>query len=236
MQVLSLADDVYFAVSEGQGIFLDLKRDDYSAVPIPSALERPRCELTDASVSQDLAPHIDELIGAGLVACQPARAGGLLAYQSILPPQSNLLRPDDQRAFGIGGEASVSVCAGPGDMFDLLLASMSAARLLKRQNIHAVITRVRARKARATKTHSLAEVRRQTALFRKLRPWYPRRYVCLFDALALLEFLAKREIFPTWVFGVQAQPFGAHCWVQLGDQLLNESTEYAAQFTPIMAV
>jgi len=54
--------------------------------------------------------------------------------------------------------------------------------------------------------------------------------------LALLEFLAIKNLYPTWVFGVQAQPFGAHCWLQEGDKLLNESVEYAGQFTPIMAV
>ncbi|RYZ14310.1 MAG: lasso peptide biosynthesis B2 protein [Alphaproteobacteria bacterium] len=59
---------------------------------------------------------------------------------------------------------------------------------------------------------------------------------CLYDALALLEFLALKNLYPTWVFGVQAQPFGAHCWLQSSDILLNESTEYAGQFTPIMTV
>ncbi|RYG35012.1 MAG: lasso peptide biosynthesis B2 protein [Burkholderiales bacterium] len=59
---------------------------------------------------------------------------------------------------------------------------------------------------------------------------------CLYDALALVEFLALRKLYATWVFAVQAQPFGAHCWVQTGEHLLNEATEYAQEFTPIMEV
>jgi hypothetical protein len=54
--------------------------------------------------------------------------------------------------------------------------------------------------------------------------------------LALIEFLARRRLYPLWVFGVQAQPFGAHCWVQSNGHLLNEGMEYARQFTPIMSV
>jgi hypothetical protein len=50
----------------------------------------------------------------------------------------------------------------------------------------------------------------------------------------LLEFLAVYGHFPRLVFGVQAQPFSAHCWVQHADLLLNATLEDAVAFTPIM--
>ncbi len=126
---------------------------------------------------------------------------------------------------------------GARDMWDLFSASHRASLLLKRRHIHEIVCGVRDRKAEASPAGECVDILKQhTAIFRKLRPWYPRGYLCLFDALALVEFLARRHLFPTWVFGVQAQPFGAHCWVQAGDQLLNEGAEFANQFTPIMAV
>jgi hypothetical protein len=35
---------------------------------------------------------------------------------------------------------------------------------------------------------------------------------------------------------VQAKPFGAHCWLQSGETLLNETLEFAGEFAPIMVV
>lgn len=79
------------------------------------------------------------------------------------------------------------------------------------------------------------EMRALTAAFHGLRPYYPRRYLCRFDSLALLEFLSGHQQYPVWVFGVKAEPFGAHCWIQHGACVLNDSLDHVRQFTPIMA-
>jgi hypothetical protein len=71
--------------------------------------------------------------------------------------------------------------------------------------------------------------------FNRLRPYYPRNYICRFDSLALIEFLAEYEQYPLWVFGVKSKPFGAHCWVQDGGLVLNDNIDYVERFTPIMA-
>lgn len=72
--------------------------------------------------------------------------------------------------------------------------------------------------------------------FNTLRPWFPRNYLCLFDSLALLELLARYHLFPSWVFGVHAEPFEAHCWVQQHDVVLNDTLARVERFAPIMAV
>ena len=59
---------------------------------------------------------------------------------------------------------------------------------------------------------------------------------CLYDSLALLEFLAHYGIYPDWVFGVQTRPFAAHCWVQHGDIVFNDTVEHVRGYTPIMVV
>lgn len=74
------------------------------------------------------------------------------------------------------------------------------------------------------------------AIFHKLRPFYVRKYLCLYDSLALVEFLAHHRFFPHWTFGVTAKPFNAHCWVQDNDCVLNDTVEYVRGFTPIMVV
>ena len=79
------------------------------------------------------------------------------------------------------------------------------------------------------------EARRLVSIFDLLRPFFPANYLCLFDSLALVEFLAPYGLFPTWVYGVEAEPFNAHCWIQEGDVLFNDLVDRVRLFTPIMA-
>lgn len=234
---LTLNEDVYFCVTEGQGVFLDLRQDDYSAVPLPPEFSRGDIVASDDAISAAFEPFRADLIAAKLLVARTGHPGGFLAYQSITRPTTHIFHPDDQRAFGLPGATLGKVRLSVRDVVDFLLASRRAAHLLKTRAIHETVRSVRTRKAaHARREQDLEAIRRQTAIFRKLRPFYPRGYLCLYDALALIEFLARRRLFPTWVFGVQAQPFGAHCWVQSGEYVLNESTEYANQFTPLMTV
>lgn len=81
-----------------------------------------------------------------------------------------------------------------------------------------------------------ARAARLIAAFRDLRPLYPRPYLCLFDSLALLEFLASFRLFPRVVFGVIADPFQAHCWLQDGSMVLNDDLERVERYIPILSL
>jgi hypothetical protein len=72
--------------------------------------------------------------------------------------------------------------------------------------------------------------------FRTLRNIFPRSYLCLFDSLALLNFLAYHDVTAAWVFGVTSEPFSAHCWVQVDELVVNDPLDRARLFTPIMTV
>jgi transglutaminase superfamily protein len=72
--------------------------------------------------------------------------------------------------------------------------------------------------------------------FRRMRPYYPRAYLCMFDSLALIHFLALRGLGADFVFGVDLTPFEAHCWVQCGDVVLNDDINVVRRYTPIMLV
>jgi hypothetical protein len=74
-------------------------------------------------------------------------------------------------------------------------------------------------------------------VFRRLSAWtYTAKDACLFDSLALYEFLYRLGIMTTWVIGVRAKPFTAHCWVQHGSLVLNDTITHAQDFTVILAV
>jgi hypothetical protein len=78
-----------------------------------------------------------------------------------------------------------------------------------------------------------AAIAEEVARFELMRPWYPRARVCLFDSLALMNFLLARGLAPTLVLGVRARPFSAHCWLESGAVCLNDAAEACDAYTPI---
>lgn len=121
----------------------------------------------------------------------------------------------------------------------LLLACARVTHMLRRWSLARIVRAIERRKRLNEKTASSAATERVRQLvlhFYALRPIYPRDYLCMFDSLALLEFLAPHGVYPDWVFGVRSDPFEAHCWIQSGDVLLNESTEKATLYQPIMCI
>jgi len=114
-----------------------------------------------------------------------------------------------------------------------------ASRELSRQPLQVTLEAVRARKARSMARADASDFDRARALvlgFNRLRWYYPRPYLCLFDSLALVHFLARFDLFPDWVFAVSADPFEAHCSVQWGNVVLNDTVERVSALTPIMYV
>jgi hypothetical protein len=65
---------------------------------------------------------------------------------------------------------------------------------------------------------------------------FPRRDQCLPDALALRAFLTWQSYPARIVFGVQSEPFQAHCWVQCDNVLLAQDLETVISFNPILAL
>lgn len=70
---------------------------------------------------------------------------------------------------------------------------------------------------------------------------HARRYVpvetsCLLDSIALVKFLARRRLSSDLIFGVTHHPFAAHCWVQAGDWVMNDTVGNVIAHTPIRKV
>jgi hypothetical protein len=113
---------------------------------------------------------------------------------------------------------------------DLRLRTGALARTL------AVTERRRLRAESSRAIRSTPHVSALVAAFQMFRPLYPRSYLCLFDSLALLEFLAGYHILPRVVFGVVADPFQAHCWLQDGSTVINDELERVGKYKPILSV
>jgi hypothetical protein len=124
----------------------------------------------------------------------------------------------------------------PGALLSFALATVRAHRLLKQHPLAEIVRQVQARKHRRTTRHDEGDrVYTVVKQFELLRPYFPRAYLCLFDSLALLEMLALEGIHPQWVFGVRAEPFAAHCWLQMGNVVINDAMDKIVEYKPIMA-
>ncbi|HEY0310958.1 MAG TPA: lasso peptide biosynthesis B2 protein [Allosphingosinicella sp.] len=69
--------------------------------------------------------------------------------------------------------------------------------------------------------------------FDVMRPYLPGTSRCLPRSMLLLEFLRLKGEEAAWVFGVRTHPFSAHCWVQCGETVLNDTIDHVRWFTPI---
>ena len=72
--------------------------------------------------------------------------------------------------------------------------------------------------------------------FNRARLYLPVATSCLLDSLSMAKFLARRQIDTSIVFGVTRDPFAAHCWVQVGDTVLNDTVGNVTAHTPIRIV
>ncbi|HEX3913133.1 MAG TPA: lasso peptide biosynthesis B2 protein [Steroidobacteraceae bacterium] len=184
-------------------------------------------ESRNGTLTDESRTLLSELIARGLLTENPDHANGTPEISVSIPVQT--LMSDVERI-------DLNHCVRR--VFSFLASAAIAAVWLKQpisQTVSWVIERKRRRK-HAPAQFNVDLARDLIAIFCRLRPFYNRRYLCLFDSLALLNFLARYDIFPTWVFGVQSEPFAAHCWVQHDEFVLNDTVDRVRLYTPLMAV
>jgi hypothetical protein len=119
-----------------------------------------------------------------------------------------------------------------------LRSTAAAAIAIRRWPLERVIERVKTRnETHRAEVIDVEQAQRLVTSFAAIRPvLFSSRDACLFESLALSEFLARHGVHPTWIFGVQARPFAAHCWLQLDGAVLNDTVDHVIGYTPIMAV
>jgi hypothetical protein len=99
------------------------------------------------------------------------------------------------------------------------------------------LVRVRKGAAEADNSPTLSQSLIRSALvFERLLVWAPFQGQCVFRAAMLRRFLARRGLDADWVFGVRTWPFAAHCWLQVGDIVINDRIDHVAGYVPVMVI
>lgn len=126
------------------------------------------------------------------------------------------------------------------DVINFLCACCAAALALRWCSLEAIVESVRCRKGFASRQGNPSQVERAIDLsgrFRRLRIFaFSAEGHCLFHTLALMNFLRRYELSPTWIVGVKTAPFRAHSWLQQEDFVLDSSPESAGFYTPLLVV
>ena len=261
----SLAHHVFVCRQDGHVVFLDVKKDRYFALPsaqtagladlvpgwpVDSGLplgarscglestDTPAAQAADADTVQPLSeppecgslPPVLELLLEQGILISSERGGKSAVPVAPASPETELIvdELDDTRP------------VKPIAFLRFVRSAIVARLLLKHRSFEYVVKRVHERNlANRDRGDALGPDRllHAVAAFAALRPFFfTVKDECLFDALALSEFLSGYRVFPQWIFGVQARPFAAHCWLQLGNTVLNDTVEHVRRYAPIMAV
>jgi len=106
-----------------------------------------------------------------------------------------------------------------------LVSTLTSATRLRKRNMSA--------DAATGEDHSEKLLLEASADFVRARPYIPIETCCLLDSISMLKILARKRLHANLVFGVTSAPFSAHCWLQEGDLVLNDTVGNAKANTPI---
>jgi hypothetical protein len=235
----ALADHVFVCLNGEHLVLLDLKEDRYWALeaaqtagfgPLVDGWPVKVAGVTEGadSPSPETTAAIEVLVGRGLLT-QGVPPGKDATPVTAIAPTRELVSETD-------------TSGGPrvGSWLKFFTASALAKLALRAWPFERVILRVKRRKellGRNARPLDAERARKLVEAFARYRVFlFSSKDECLYDSLALLEFMSRYGIYPDWVFGVQTRPFAAHCWVQHGDIVFNDTVEHVSGFTPIMVV
>ena len=235
--ILHLSSHVRACEVDGQVILLDLTRGRYLGIgagqaralanvvagwPLPSSSISTSEAPTSSPATSRLATR---LLAQGILS--DGRCDTLMSV-SIKPPEATLA-PEH-----IALQApSITTARVIRFMRAVSLAYLSL-RFRSLQSIAVAVSRRRQRSA-SRSAADINALRDSVSVYQRLRPLvFTVRDKCLFDSLALVEFLAAEDMHPQWVIGVKTHPFAAHSWVQSGPLVLNDSHEHVRSYRPIL--
>jgi hypothetical protein len=233
MSKLFLSNDSFVCHSMGYMVFLDLRRERYLALPPDDAARLRSFLSSNAPLSVNDGPY----------ECDVA---------SMLEVQGLLVRDGERgRSFApsVAAEPRVAICADDEvlprlhnvDIMHFVSAWATVSTLLRLRSLRAIVSRVKARKTRransAAPSNEAREMLGLARIFAILQPMLPSSGSSdIRKSLTLIEFLARYDLYPAWVFGVRLSPFAAASWVQHGDAVLSSSVDSIRGYTPLMVI
>lgn len=240
MSAYLLSKHVFLCLKSDQVVILDVKRDRYYA------LDATRAQPLQALVlgwpaPKTVAPGLSEPTTDGAAAiAQVMVERGLLTTNHALGKVAAPLIMDMPSETLLEEQIQSRPVFRAKHVASFVTASLAAACTLRWHSLERVVLDVMGLRPGGTSsfsTYDFEATRRLVMVFDHLRPFaFSARNACLFDSLALLRFLAHYRTFPRWIFGVHTAPFAAHCWLQQGNTVLNDTADHVRTYTPIMAV
>lgn len=220
----ALAQDCHFCISGGRAVIIDVRRDTFFA--LPHVLERA---FSQARLGEELGEQ-------GVAALQYlCRKQILKMNEEPTDLQPSRLPHPPSRSFADVGEPRWKARDIP-----LCVIRLAIARhVLARHGLAKAVDKIRALKAPLAtppvtgESHALIEA---IASFHLLSDWGGSYNLCLRRSFALAFHLVKSGVAVQLVIGVMMRPFAAHCWVQLGDLVLNDRVEVVRDYTPLLIV
>jgi hypothetical protein len=243
MSTYGIPNDVYTCESHGHVVFLNLKTGRYQAIP-PELVGYLK-ELLESS-STDRHALNREILPASGSGDETTELAEMLEQQGLLVRGSSRgERPRTLSGVQIQVQKDEERDVLPRlellDLFNFVAAWLFSSFMFKFVPLRIIARRVQKRR-RAAERRQVAcnhpdEAINLTNVFLIIQPiFYRSRDMCLKNSLTMIEFLARYDVFPDWVFGVQLHPFAAHCWVQAGPTVLNDTAARVSSFTPIMVL
>jgi hypothetical protein len=234
----ALAGHVFVCLQGEHVVFLDVRNDRYFALEAqqtggldalvrgwPVTIAGARAVPGDDPVQSSV---IELLLERGLLSAD--LQAGKAATPVVVPAVTDELSEE-----GYDGRAPLGFAV----FWKFLVSALTASWVLKFRGFERAVRRVsdRSEMCAAGGSFDAQRVHALVAAFATLRPFFfTAKGMCLFEALALGEFLARHGVFPRWIFGVQARPFAAHCWLQHDGVVLNDTADHVGRYTPIMIV
>jgi len=236
----ALAEHVFVCLNGEHLVLLDLKEDRYWALEASQTAGLSALVSGWPVSSNDVGAAEPAASGEATAALEVLQSRGLLT-EGIPPGKSATPVLPTAPARELLSETESSTGPQLGSWLRVVAASAFAKFALRTWPFERVIQRVKRRKellgARSPESLDAVRARRLVEAFMRYRVFlFSSKEECLYDSLALLEFLARYGIYPDWVFGVQTRPFAAHCWVQQADLVFNDTAEHVTGYTPIMIV
>jgi hypothetical protein len=218
----ALAPGVSFCRVSGRLLFLDVDRDRYFCLSLPAEEAFSRWTSGEALTQEERA-RLDRL----------AKRGPLRRCDAALPPApvpstfvtgSVLDRP-------LPPAAPAAIAAAGARL-------LTTAVRLRVRGLGSLLRAVRRRKARAWDARRSPEdpLAQTAAAFEALSMVAAAHDRCLVRSVAAARRLLALGVRPDLVIGVRLQPFKAHCWVQHGDQVVNDRVDVVRAFTPILVL
>jgi hypothetical protein len=211
----SLAAGVHAAVLVDDLVLLDTRADAYFCIPDAGADLSP----SDGVLLTNDLNLIEALKAGGLIEPGFARTG--LASAAVMSPRRAAPRnPPPPWAWR--------------DIADIVWSTFDLLATYRGRPLHQLVQGSSGSPFRRPEpTRELLAV---VARFRRWVPFAPVSSKCLLRSHMLLRLLRREGHDAQWVFGVGTWPFAAHCWLQVGDMVLDDEPERLLVYRPILVV